>query len=240
MAHAVVPLKDLVQAKTRLSGLLAPSERRALAQAMAEDVLAVLAAHPEIESVSLVSDDPAAHLLASQYGVRHWAESELGCRGLNEVIDSACGRLLGRGEAPLLVLHADLPVLSPADITTVLAARRQIDGLVVGSDRHGSGTNVLCFDSAAVPAFCFGLDSCNRHLAAARSGGFPAIVVSSPGIGLDVDEPPDLVVLMDRLQRSARGHTAALLHDTELGVRIVLALDSMESRKLPRDENEVG
>ena len=42
MAQALVPLKDLVQAKSRLSGLLRPSERRALAQAMAEDVLAVL------------------------------------------------------------------------------------------------------------------------------------------------------------------------------------------------------
>ena len=40
MAQALLPLKDLVQAKTRLGGLLRPSERRALAQAMAEDVLA--------------------------------------------------------------------------------------------------------------------------------------------------------------------------------------------------------
>ncbi len=240
MAHALVPLKDLVQAKTRLAGLLAPSERRALAQAMVEDVLAVLADHPGIDRISLVSDDPAAHLLASQYGARHWTESELGCSGLNEVIGSACHRLLALGEAPLLVLHADLPVLTSADISAVLAARRQIDGLVVGCDRHGSGTNVLCFDSAAVPVFCFGEDSCNRHLAAARSGGFSAEVVSSPGIGLDVDEPPDLVALLDRLQRGARGHTAALLHDTELGGRIELALGSLESGEVARDENEVG
>ena len=42
MAQALVPLKDLVEAKSRLSGLLRPSERRALAQAMAEDVEAAL------------------------------------------------------------------------------------------------------------------------------------------------------------------------------------------------------
>ena len=35
MTQALVPLKDLVEAKSRLSGLLRPSERRALAQAMA-------------------------------------------------------------------------------------------------------------------------------------------------------------------------------------------------------------
>ena len=42
MAQALVPLKDLVLAKTRLSGVLTSVERRALAQAMVEDVLDVL------------------------------------------------------------------------------------------------------------------------------------------------------------------------------------------------------
>ena len=75
VAQVLIPLKDLVRAKTRLAGLLAPSERRALAQAMVEDVLALLAAHPDIESINLLSDDPSAHLLVAQYGARHLPES---------------------------------------------------------------------------------------------------------------------------------------------------------------------
>ena len=64
MAQALVPLKDLVQAKSRLAGLLRPSERRALAQAMAEDVLNVLANHVNVAGITLVSDDPGAGLPA--------------------------------------------------------------------------------------------------------------------------------------------------------------------------------
>ena len=41
---AVVPVKDLDGAKQRLAGLLPPTQRRALAAAMLEDVLAALVA----------------------------------------------------------------------------------------------------------------------------------------------------------------------------------------------------
>ena len=94
MAQALVPLKDLVQAKTRLAGLLRPSERRALAQAMLEDVLQVLAGHPRIRRVTLLSDDPAAPLLARQWGLEHWPQSQREGSGLNEELSRASERLL--------------------------------------------------------------------------------------------------------------------------------------------------
>ena len=240
MVQALVPLKDLVRAKTRLAGLLSPSERRALAQAMVEDVLALLAAHPFVDGINLVSDDPSAHLLAAQYGARHWPESELGCSGLNNIIASASRRLLAAGDEPVIVLHADLPMLDLEDISAVVAARQKIEGLVIGSDRHGSGTNVLCFDAAAVPEFCFGENSCMRHLTAARARGIPAIVLKRPGIGLDLDEPPDLALLLRRLHGEVRGRSAQLLRGSELGARIEVALESLQSGEKLFDGHEVG
>jgi 2-phospho-L-lactate guanylyltransferase len=240
MAQALVLLKDLVQAKTRLAGLLSPSERRILAQAMLEDVLAVLAGHPQIDGITLLSDDPAAHLLAGQYDATHWAESELGCRGLNAVAASASARLLNLRAQPLLLVHADLPMLSAEDIAAVFTARREAGGLVVGCDRHGTGTNLLCFDAASAPTFCFGADSCGGHLAAARDRGIPATVLRRNGIGLDVDEPQDLVVLLEQLDGIAAGHTATLLRDAGLGARVRLALASLDSHELPLNEKEVG
>lgn len=224
MAQALLPLKDLVQAKTRLAGLLRPSERRALAQAMAEDVLAVLAAHPDIARITLVSDDPGAELLARKYAADWWPERTLGCRGLNPLMQCASERLLANGEEPLIVLHADLPLLAPDDITAVLAAQRALRGLVIGSDRQGRGTNLLCFDAAALPRFCFGVDSCDAHAASARESGIPVTVLQRPGMGADVDSPADLRCVMERLRQNPRGNTAALLLDTPLGARVALAL----------------
>ncbi len=240
MAQVLVPLKDLVQAKTRLAGLLSPSERRALAQAMLEDVLQVLAAHPAIDRVTLVSDDPAAPLLAGQWGFVHWREAGLGCRGLNAVISCASARLLRGSTEPLLVLHADLPLLGSDDITAVLASARDSGGVVIGCDRHGTGTNLLAFTRHSVPRFCFGADSCARHLAAARQAGVPADVLQRSGIGLDVDEPGDLAELLARLPGAAGGRTADLLGAAPLATRIGAALASLGALAPLQDENEAG
>ena len=235
MAQALVPLKDLVQAKSRLAGLLRPSERRALAQAMVEDVLGVLSRHPEIDHVTLVSDDPGAGLLANTYGIDCWTESALGCSGLNAVVREASERLLVDGEEPLLVLHGDLPLLTAADVSAALRCQRQLQGLVIACDLAGTGTNLLAFTRSSAPQFCCGVDRCARHLAFARSAGVPVQVLQRSGIALDVDEPRDMKLLMSALERESAGQTFNLLHGSELGSRVELALATLDDES---DMNE--
>lgn len=227
MAQALVLIKDLVRAKTRLAGLLSPTERRRLAQAMLEDVLATLASHPGVQGITLVSDDSSAHLLAAQYGAVHWPEKAMGLRGLNAVAEAASARLLAQHNAPVLLVHADLPLLSSGDISAVLASLGHTPTLVIGCDRHGMGTNLLCFDAASMPAFCFGPDSCAGHMAGAEAKKIPAVVLRRLGTGLDVDEPGDVAHLLPRLDSISTGKTAACLYGTDLGARVRLALESL-------------
>jgi 2-phospho-L-lactate guanylyltransferase len=227
MAQALVPLKDLVQAKTRLAGLLRPSERRALAQAMVQDVLSVLCAHPEVDRVTLLSDDPGADLLAVKYGCDCLAECELGAEGFNPLLEEAARRLVCGSGQPLLVLHGDLPLLRGDDITAVLAHQRRSGGLVICCDREGTGTNLLAFDGDSAVPFCFGPGSCARHVAAARAAGVPVRVLHREGIALDIDGPRDMAVLLEALDGGATGDTAALLRGTGLGARLALALETL-------------
>lgn len=227
MAHALIPLKDLVAAKSRLSGLLRPAERRALAQAMAEDVLACLRAHPDIEGVTLVSDDPCARLLADSYGVELVAERGLPVRGLNPLIDCVSDSLMTDKLQTLLVLHADLPLLQAADIDRVLSSRARHDCLVIACDRHGTGTNLLAFGPHSRPTFHFGADSCRRHRQAAEHAGYDCKVLQLPGLALDIDEPADLALLLGQqggLQGSA---TRTFFCDNGLAARLQLALASI-------------
>jgi 2-phospho-L-lactate guanylyltransferase len=227
MAQALLPLKDLVQAKTRLGGLLRPSERRALAQAMAEDVLAVLAGHADVSRITLVSDDPCADLLARKYGADCWSERALACSGLNNLMHCASERLLANGTEPLLVLHCDLPLLAHEDITAVLSSLQECDGLIIGCDRQVTGTNLLAFADGAMPRFSFGPGSCAAHMADAESEGIRVRILQRLGIMVDVDEPSDLAYLMDCGMMSPNSHTAALLCATGLGARIAFALSAM-------------
>ena len=227
MTQAVVPLKDLVQAKTRLAGLLRPSERRALAQAMVQDVLSVLAAHPEVGRVTLLSDDPGAGLLAANYGCDCLPERELGGAGLNALLARAVTRLLPGTGQPLLILHADLPLLGGDDISAVLAQQRHGGGLVIGCDREGRGTNLLAFTEESAVPFHFGPDSCARHLAAARAAGVTAAILQREGVALDIDRPADMSALLAALEGRVTGETAALLCGTDLGARLALALQPL-------------
>ncbi len=226
MVCALLPLKDLAAAKSRLAGLLRPSERRALAQAMAEDVLGVLARVPAIGRVILLSDDPCAPLLAERYRAHWWPERDLPGQGLNHLLEAAVSRLFAKGETAVLVLHADLPLLQPADLAAALAGWGSGE-LVVGCDRHGRGTNLLLFEAACRPRFRFGPDSCHRHLEQESGSGATARRLQREGIALDVDEPADLALLLQRLPQAPDSHTGRLLCGTALGARIGLALASL-------------
>jgi 2-phospho-L-lactate guanylyltransferase len=227
MAQALVPLKDLVLAKSRLAGVLTSVERRALAQAMVEDVLAVLSSHQHITHITLVSDDPGASMLAHKYGADCWTESSLGCRGLNPLIQCASERLLNTRGEPLVVLHGDLPLLTEEDISLVVESQQALGGLIVGCDSKGVGTNLLAFNAASTPRFCFGADSCAAHIASAKNAGVAVQVLQRSGIGLDVDEAPDLQCIMGQLYVNTASNTAQLLYNTELGARVTLALTAM-------------
>jgi 2-phospho-L-lactate/phosphoenolpyruvate guanylyltransferase len=232
MVHALVPLKDLVGAKTRLAGILSPSERRALAQAMVEDVLVQLTAHPMITGVTLVSDDPGADLLAGKYNIELLDERSLDCTGLNAVLGRACEQIITAGAEHLVVLHGDLPLLSSTDLDEVVALLNRGYELVLGCDRHRLGTNLLAFPAPCLPAFAFGTASCARHRAEAVVSGRLWKLLSRPGIGLDVDEPADLELLMAQLQKRAAGLTADLLMKGELKTRIDAVMMSMEQGRI--------
>jgi 2-phospho-L-lactate/phosphoenolpyruvate guanylyltransferase len=232
VVHALVPLKDLVSAKTRLSGVLRPAERRALAQAMVEDVLTALTAHGEIDRVTLVSDDPGADLLACKYGVEVLEEQSLGCRGLNAVVSKSCDLLMNTPGQVSLVLHGDLPLLCGEDLDAVLKLQARCKGLVIGTDLQNEGTNLLAFDSSCRPDFAFGPLSCDRHRASAKKLGIEAVVLRTEGIGLDVDQAADLSALLGKLRKGGSGHTAKLLLHTELGDRIDALLASLDGPEI--------
>jgi 2-phospho-L-lactate guanylyltransferase (CobY/MobA/RfbA family) len=146
---------------------------------------------------------------------------------------------LAGGGRDILLVHGDLPLLTPDDVSAVLDARRELSGLVIGCDRHGAGTNLLCFNAASVPVFSFGAGSCAAHFAAATGRGIPVSVVNREGIGLDVDEPEDLAALLRQLGRISSGRTAAYIRRAGLGARIGLALSSLGLPEQQQDRKEV-
>lgn len=196
MLHVLLPLKRLEHAKSRLNGLLRPSDRRELMMAMVEDVLAVLCSHSAIDHIWLVSSDPVAGELADRYRANWITEWELGCAGLNAILGAACRHLrLPTGDC-IMLLHADLPWLVTEDIDVALATYGKSGGLLLAPDRHRRGTNLLLFEAHLQPQFQFGEDSFHLHRNWARERGVAVTVIERNGTENDIDLPTDIEDLL--------------------------------------------
>ncbi|NVO14837.1 MAG: 2-phospho-L-lactate guanylyltransferase [Rhodoplanes sp.] len=213
---AVVPVKGLVGAKQRLADVLSPDARSALAMAMAEDVLEVLATVPELARILVVTADATAAALARRYGCEvtdaHAGEGHTGA------VTGAARRLVREGFG-MITLPGDLPILNAADVSRVIAAHRSAPAFTIAPARDLQGSNAIaCSPADAVP-LRFGPDSFYPHLDAARKQGIEPTVVEAASIGFDVDEPHDLAAFA-RLKAQTRAGRLVASFGPELLARL--------------------
>jgi 2-phospho-L-lactate guanylyltransferase len=190
---AVVPVKELDRAKERLAPVLAPERRRALMLAMLEDVLTTLAATPGLGGLAVVTVDAATRRLAERYGARI---IEIGARdGHSGAVVAAARLLAAKGCSGMLTVPGDIPLVTPAEITQLLAEHRPAPAFTIAPSRDERGSNaIICSPPDAVP-LRFGENSFFPHLLAAEACGIRPTVLRLPGIALDVDTPEDLAAL---------------------------------------------
>lgn len=190
-----VPVKDLVNAKQRLVPALSPSERRDLAHAMLEDVLeAAVAALPG--AVLVVTTDPEVQAVARAAGAEPLLERAN--RGHTAAVAFAQREAVARGAARFLTLPGDVPCATAAEIVTLCGALAGTPGVVFVPSRSGKGTNAALLAPPNAMPLTFGEPSFDNHLRTARAAGLAPRVLELPGIGLDVDAPADLPVLLER------------------------------------------
>ena len=186
----LVPVKNLVNAKQRLSSILTPDERFALARAMCEDVLQTLACWQSRPSVAVVTSDSFARDLAARFHFEVVADDNSGETSAIEMATAFCRE---RGADSTLVVPADIPLIDPAELQQIVdCARHSQGGAVLVPDAAGRGTNAAWRSPGDLFPLRFGNDSFLPHLAAAKATGLPCVVLELPGIARDVDRPEDL------------------------------------------------
>jgi len=202
----LVPVKSLANAKQRLASLLDQPTRTNLAQAMLLDVLETLGTWASGPEVSIVTSDPFAVELARRFEFQIIPDNVN--RSETDAIEMATRFCESRGVDNTLVIPGDIPLIDTSELEKILeAAPDQGSVLVPAAD--GRGTNAAWRRPAGLFALRFGNDSFKPHLAAARATQKPCVVLSLPGIALDIDNPSDLRQLAEasgetRSQRLAR------------------------------------
>lgn len=179
-AVVLVPVKAFADAKARLSPVLSPSKREALARWTAERVLAAAGELPvyiACDSAS-VADWATAHAATVLWhpGV-----------GLNAAVNNSVEELRQQGVEHVVVAHGDLPR------ATNLAAVIKPGTLTLVPDARDDGTNVASLPTALSFEFEYGAGSFQRHLARAITLGLPVGIRRDALLALDIDTPSDLM-----------------------------------------------
>lgn len=174
--EAVVPFKP-VNPKSRLSSVLSKSERELFAEAMLADIVQSLreaGCEPLILSTVPLTCSHARVVVSS------------------EELNPALNGFIGSTSGPLLIIMADLPLITPDVIRRIIST--PLD-MVLGPGR-GGGTNAIFIKDRA----CFHVDyygaSFLKHRDIADRAGLSCEIIDSFRLHTDVDEKEDLVELM--------------------------------------------
>ena len=187
---AVVPAKDLAQAKRRLVGVLSAEERQGLARAMLEDVLTALAGVPALAGTIVVTREAALAATAHSFGARVIAD--LRHDGPNAAIMLAAKELAAEGAAGMLAIPADVPLVTSTEIGEILAAPQTRPAVTLVPALADMGTNAVALMPMDAIPIRFGKQSFFHHLEAALERGVTPRILRLRGIGLDIDRPEDL------------------------------------------------
>jgi len=172
-------------AKSRLSSVLSPDGRVALARSMLNQVLRSVRAARGIDHIVLVTTDEEGPVPAGVEQIRDAG------KGQSAAVAAGLAHVAGTADAAI-VLAADTPNTSPQEIEQLIAALADRD-VIVAPDRRREGTNALGLRLPARIRLQFGAPSLTAHLRSAEELGARTAIVELPGLAHDIDLPEDLV-----------------------------------------------
>ncbi len=139
-------------------------------------------------------------------------------KGLNAAVADGLEAVAADGHDRAIVAHGDLP--RARDLTWLA----DVDDIVLVTDRHGEGTNVISIPTTHPFDFAYGEGSATLHRAEADRRGIPIEIVHDDDLGWDVDVPEDLTVIddlevIDARDEAARASASGLPNDADPAIQ---------------------
>lgn len=160
---------------------------------MLEDVLRALKSSA-VHEIVVVSNDPHIRMIADMFGVSFFSPSH---NGLNPAVEEATAWCMRNQADSVLVVPADIPLLSSVDVNTIVELGNCNVSTVVLSPSNNGGTNALFQKPPNLLFAQFGCRSFARHFRQAQNKGISIKFHYSTSIALDVDSEEDLLKLFE-------------------------------------------
>ena len=192
---AILPVKQLGSAHSRLSEALDAAQRARLAEAMFLDTLHKLRRTRTIAETIVVTSDSAVARHSRWLGHRVLQRHQ----DLGHSQDAIAGAQLAAqlGADRVAMLPVDCPLFDPEELDAHLG--RTPRTVLIVPDAAGTGTNGLILNPPDAFEPAFGPDSLARHVSRARKAGIAFSIERIASLATDLDSPADMAELRDLL-----------------------------------------
>ena len=190
---AIIPVKPFREGKSRLRSLLNDDQRAILNRNLFINTLQKAKEVKQIENGVIVSRDVEALAIAESFGYKAIREGD--CSDLNSALNLGVSFINSEENQGLLILPADLPLISTEDIVLLINQAVEPPMVVLVPDRWRQGTNCLLINPKDLIPFTFGLGSFRTHQKLAQLSGAEVKVFHNKNISIDLDLPEDYPIL---------------------------------------------
>jgi len=211
---AIIPVKGLLDSKSRFSRSLGPEDKKKLIVALLEDVRTAVEDSELFRRVLVVSPDPSVEKEANlPDGTFLHQEGQ----GLNAAVRQSTLLAMREKASSVAVLLADIPLLEPRDLKELYSVGETAQKVVLSPSLKG-GTNIMVREPPDIIAPAYGRWSFSTHLRSAQKLGVAVYSFSNSRLSFDVDTPEDLIT-MRRRDPQGKTRTARSLEEiTQLRV----------------------
>jgi 2-phospho-L-lactate guanylyltransferase len=188
MIAAVIPVKRLSEAKSRLSTRLSSQERAMLVADLLRRTIGVLQEVEAIERIGVATEEQD---LVDSFTMVDWLP-DMG--GLNASLAHAASWATSMNARSVLMLPGDLPLLDGSDIRAMLASGMAAPNITIAPTQDG-GTGAILLSPPDVIAPVFGPDSFRLHIEEAHAARISVRTVVRAGFSRELDTTEDLEYL---------------------------------------------
>jgi len=207
--HAIIPVKDPMNAKQRLSRVLDANGRESFFRAMVSDVLDAVTGCRQLDTVWVVTRDDEVRDAAFARGLNVLREPAN--EGQSAAVRRGIEHAISQRARTVMTLPADVPLATGAALDEIIQIHEPL-GLALNDctlvpDTGQLGTNVILMSPPGLIDVNFGSTSYAPHVAAAEAVDAGPSELVHPALGLDIDRPGDLVTLADHAQNNPDWNT---------------------------------
>jgi 2-phospho-L-lactate guanylyltransferase len=192
---ALLPLNKPSEAKSRLSSVLTPGERRELVLSMAKDVLDSLR---NMETVLVCREDVRKEFRDYEF---HFLLQK--GRGLGNAVEAANFFAIQQGADATLFLPGDVPLVNEETMQDILSLGGKHRLMISPGKRRGMG--MMYRRPPDMMGAMFTEKSFDDNLELASSMNIDAFIYSSPELYLDIDTPEDIRAFL-KVGEGTRSH----------------------------------